>query len=65
KDGEEALIAEPTPYALAASIVRLLKDEELWRNLSLRGMRFASNFTWEKTYIEMEKVINDVAEKSC
>lgn len=65
KDGEEALIAEPTPNSLAASIVRLLKDEELWRNLSLRGMRFASNFTWEKTYIEMEKVINDVAEKSC
>jgi len=61
RDGVEALIADPNPRSLAASILRLLRDDGLWRSLSENGKVFASRFDWEKISLKLERVLRDAA----
>lgn len=43
-----ALMVDPhDPDALAAAIDRIVEDESLWNELSLRGLRRSGDFTWE------------------
>ena len=43
--------------ALAKSVIRILKDEELRCYLSRNAIKWASKFTWDKTFEEFEKVL--------
>jgi len=64
RDGEDALIVERERSALAKGILRLLKDEHLWRRLSENGKKFAFRFTWDEIILKLEKVLKDVEESS-
>lgn len=48
-DGREGLLVEPgDPQALAAALVRLLRDPDLRARMGAQGKETARNFTWEK-----------------
>jgi glycosyltransferase involved in cell wall biosynthesis len=64
RDGQTGLLVEAGNIdALAASIVKLLKDEKLREVLSMAAIQYAQHFSWDKTAEEflhvMEQVIND------
>ncbi len=64
KDEEEALVVEREKSSLAEAVLRLLRDEDLWRKLSENSKKFASKFTWSEMALKLERVLKDVAEKS-
>ena len=48
--GEAALLVDPTDgTSLARAIIRLLKDEELRKELASKGLRRTSELSWERT----------------
>ncbi len=48
-DGSEGLLVEPgDPEALAAALVRLLRDPDLRARMSVQGRETARGFAWEK-----------------
>lgn len=47
QDGVTALLVKPgEPEAMAAAILNLLEDPELWRKLSIAGLREVERYTW-------------------
>ncbi|MGF1526383.1 MAG: glycosyltransferase family 4 protein [Candidatus Competibacterales bacterium] len=44
---DNALLADPTPQALAAALLRVLGDEDLAAGLRTRGLAFAKATAWE------------------
>lgn len=46
RDGENALLCDPTPQDVAATLERLLSDEELRQDLIQRGLDFAQGTDW-------------------
>jgi len=48
--GDAAILVDPRdPKAIARAIIAVLKDDELKRELSKRGIEQAKKFSWEKT----------------
>ncbi|CAA9295862.1 MAG: hypothetical protein AVDCRST_MAG26-4439 [uncultured Chloroflexia bacterium] len=47
--GDAGLLVEPRPPALAAALQRLIDDDGLRRELSVRGLRRAAQFSWAST----------------
>jgi glycosyltransferase involved in cell wall biosynthesis len=62
RDGETALLVEAgSADALAAGIVRLLKDRALAERLASHAAREAANFTWTRRAERLETMFSEVA----
>jgi glycosyltransferase involved in cell wall biosynthesis len=60
-DGETGfLYPHSDTEAMARHIVRLLKDENLRKKLSKRGLEWAKEFTWQKAAEKVESIIERV-----
>jgi glycosyltransferase involved in cell wall biosynthesis len=62
--GREGFIVPPRDYkSIASSIITLLKDEELYRRMSVKAFEKAKKYTWEasarKLLVIYRKVIGD------
>jgi GT2 family glycosyltransferase/glycosyltransferase involved in cell wall biosynthesis len=62
RDGENCLMPEPTPAAVAAAIRRLFDDPELRARLVAEGKRTAAAYTWERRTDELETALEAIAE---
>jgi GT2 family glycosyltransferase len=62
RDGENCLIPEPTPAAVAAAIRRLVDDQELRARLVAEGKRTAAAYSWERRTDELEAALEAIAE---
>ncbi len=61
--GKSGLLVEPTDArAFAAAMIGILKNEELRRNLSEKGMERAKKFSWRRAAEETLEVFKRVAE---
>jgi glycosyltransferase involved in cell wall biosynthesis len=62
KDGENAVLAEPTPEDLATAIVHVLSKTELRQRLIYNGLKFAKATDWfqegKKVYSYLEQIRN-------
>lgn len=59
--GDAGLLVDPRyPEAIAEAILRLLRDEELRKELSVRGLAQAARFTWERTAREILAAVDEV-----
>jgi hypothetical protein len=56
-DGVNALLAEPTPAALAAAVCRLLADQALRERLAINGYHMAQGLSWERSARQVEAVL--------
>ena len=56
-DGENCLMPEPTPEAVAAAIERVLTDPGLRARLVEDGRRTAARFSWEQRIDELEAAL--------
>jgi GT2 family glycosyltransferase/glycosyltransferase involved in cell wall biosynthesis len=61
RDGENCLMPEPTPAAVAAAIERLLGDAALREELGAAGMATAADYAWEKRIDAVEAFFAEVA----
>lgn len=59
--GEAALIAEPSPAALAGALKRIWGDENLRAALREKGLKRAAEFSWEKAAREHLAVYRELA----
>jgi GT2 family glycosyltransferase len=62
RDGENCLMPEPTPEAVAAAIRRLLADHDLRARLVAEGKRTAAVYAWDKRTDELEAALEAIAE---
>ena len=62
RDGENCLIPEPTPEAVAAAIRRLFEDRELRERLIAEGKRTAAAYAWDKRIDELEAALEAIAD---
>ncbi len=63
--GKTALVVPPeNPDALASGIIKLLKDEELAKEISLAGYNYMKNFSWEKQAIKFENLLHKIYQKN-
>ena len=62
RDGENCLMPEPTPEAVAAAIRRLLADDDLRARLVAEGKRTAAVYAWDKRTDELEAALEAIAE---
>jgi glycosyltransferase involved in cell wall biosynthesis len=61
-DGRHALIADE-PQAFAAAIERLLRDDDLWRDLSRAGRALVeSRYDWQSIATDFVAAMCDVAD---
>ncbi|MFD1137742.1 glycosyltransferase family 4 protein [Paenibacillus urinalis] len=49
---------------LAQDIIRLIQDPALRHKLAVRGEQDSYAFTWERSYSEFERVVNDIVSRS-
>jgi glycosyltransferase involved in cell wall biosynthesis len=55
--GDSCLLADPCSIdSIAASILKLLLDEDEWHRFSLMGMEKAKEYSWQKTAVETLEV---------
>jgi len=54
---ENALLADPTPEAVAETILRLLEDGELRRRIAEKGYAHAQTLSWEKSARKVESIL--------
>lgn len=57
KDGENCLIAEPSPAAMAEKIGHLVENSELREHISKNGLDFISGNAWDK---QLDVIWNDI-----
>jgi GT2 family glycosyltransferase len=62
RDGENCLMPEPTPEAVAAAIRRVLADDDLRARLVAEGKRTAAVYAWDKRTDELEAALEAIAE---
>jgi GT2 family glycosyltransferase/glycosyltransferase involved in cell wall biosynthesis len=60
-DGENCLMPEPEPAAVAAAIQRLLDDPDLREKLGRAGIRTAADYAWERRVDALEGFFAEVA----
>ncbi|MFL5955940.1 MAG: glycosyltransferase [Solirubrobacterales bacterium] len=61
RDGENCLMPEPTPEAVAEAIRRLFEDRELRERLIAEGKRTAAAYAWDKRTDELEAALEAMA----
>jgi GT2 family glycosyltransferase/glycosyltransferase involved in cell wall biosynthesis len=61
RDGENCLMVEPEPKAVAAAIEHLLDDAELRARLTEAGRRTAAAYAWEPQIDKLERFFEEVA----
>ena len=61
RDGENCLMPESTPEAVAAAIRRLFEDRELRERLIAEGKRTAAAYAWDKRTDELEAALEAIA----
>ncbi len=61
RDGENCLMPDPTPAAVAAAIARLLGDAALRERLGAAGIATAADYAWEKRIDAVEAFFEEVA----
>jgi GT2 family glycosyltransferase/glycosyltransferase involved in cell wall biosynthesis len=61
RDGENCLMPEPEPRAVAAALERLLGDPELRERLGRAGAQTAQGYAWELRIDALEAFFEDVA----
>jgi len=61
RDGENCLMPEATPEAVAAAIRRLLDDDALRARLVAEGRRTAAVYAWDKRTDELEAALEAIA----
>jgi glycosyltransferase involved in cell wall biosynthesis len=60
--GDAAILADPhDPHAIADGIYRLLTDEQLRRDLRLKGLARARQFSWEESVKRVRAIYEEVA----
>src|SRR5439155_19571025 len=59
-----AVVAEPTPQAVAEAIVRVLEDEREGAELSARGREFARRYDWAWIAPRWAEMYSDVVARS-
>ena len=63
-DGREGLLVEPgNPEALAAALIRLLRDPDLRARMAAQGELTARNFAWEKVASRVLDLYSELLEK--
>ena len=62
RDGENCLMPESTPEAVAAAIRRLFEDRELRERLIAEGKRTAAAYAWDKRTDELEAALDAIAD---
>jgi len=61
--GDAAILVDPhSPHAIADGIHRLLTDEELRRDLRLKGLARARQFSWEEAVRRVRAIYQEVAD---
>ena len=65
-DGENALLVAPkSPNSIADAIIKLKENPDLWRNISINGIKFVEeNIRWDLYAKNMMKVFNEVLERN-
>ena len=59
------LLTERDPYEFGQAINKLITDNNLWREFSVRGLEdVRSNWTWDKSYQNLEKYLEMLRDKS-
>jgi len=48
---------DPTPQELAASMIQVIKDNDLREKLSKEAIKWSKNFTWDKSYEGFKKIL--------
>ncbi len=61
RDGENCLLVDPEPDAVASAIRRLLSDPELRGRISAEGVRTAAEYRWERRIDQLEAFLQRVA----
>jgi len=61
RDGENCLLVEPEPGAVASAIRRLLSDPELRERIAAEGVRTAAEYRWERRIDQLEAFLQRVA----
>jgi glycosyltransferase involved in cell wall biosynthesis len=46
-DGENILLADPNPYAIADAVIDLLQNEEKRKDIASGGQEWVKQFSWE------------------
>jgi glycosyltransferase involved in cell wall biosynthesis len=61
-DGKTGLLVKENGDAekLAEAIIKVLKDEEFRRTLSVNALEYSKNFSWDKTAEGFLKVVESV-----
>ncbi|WP_211746465.1 glycosyltransferase family 4 protein [Paenibacillus sp. Marseille-Q4541] len=49
---------------LAKDVIRLIEDRSLREKLAKKGERDSNVFTWEKSYNELERIVNDIVSRA-
>jgi len=61
RDGENCLMPEPTPEAVAEAVRRLFEDRDLRERLIAEGKRTAAAYAWDKRTDELEAALEAMA----
>jgi glycosyltransferase involved in cell wall biosynthesis len=61
-DGEDGLLCEPTPAAIAAALATLLDDEARRRRMARAAATSAGHRSWDDRVLEMESLYQRVAQ---
>lgn len=64
RHGENALLVEPTPEALADALLRVLDDGPLRQRLVERGRASVAELTWERSGAQFEAVVRRAVDRA-
>jgi GT2 family glycosyltransferase len=64
RDGENCLVADATPHAVAGAIGRLLRDDELRSRLVEGGLATVREYQWERRIDQLEVVLGRIADEA-
>ena len=57
KNGQTGFLVKNNPSELAKSAIRVIKNEKLRKKLAENGYRQSTDYSWEKTYFIIKKII--------
>ena len=57
KNGQTGFLVKNNPSELAKSAIRVIKNEKLRKKLAENGYSQSNNYSWEKTYFIIKKII--------